>query len=113
MSLKWNKIDELHRPIYLEECDCCVYAREYYDGGYEVSESNQLVFNLKKPISYKGLPQWHYKEHSIKRFSAELGCLNFPSGAVVIPAPTSKPRNSPLFDSRIDDVVKSLNTIQI
>lgn len=108
MATKWNKIDELHRPYYLEEEDFCLYAREYSEGGYEASTSNQLVFNLKKPISYKGLPQWFYKEHAIERFASELGMLRFPDNAVIIPAPTSKPRKSPLFDSRIDDVAKSL-----
>lgn len=107
-ELKWRVIDELNKPYYLDDSDYCVYAREHVAGGYEASESNQMIFNYKKPISYKSTPQWFYKIHSIGRFASELSLLKFPKGSVLIPAPTSKPRTSTLFDSRIDDSLEKL-----
>lgn len=105
-DLKWRVIDKLNKPYYLDDTDYCVYAREHVDGGYEVSESNKMIFNYKKPISYKNTPQWYYKNHSIGLFASELNLLKFPKNSILIPAPTSKPRTSPLFDSRIDDTLE-------
>ena len=105
---KWRIIDELDRPYYLNDEDYCVYAREHVDGGYEASKSNQMIFNYKKPITYKNTTQWFYKLHSIGLFASELNLLRFPKNSILIPAPTSKPRTSALFDSRIDDSLSKL-----
>lgn len=107
-DFKWRKIENTDRPMYLSESDYCVYAREHTDGGYEASHSNQMLFNYKKPLVYKDMPQWKYKIHSINLFASELHYLKFPKDSVLIPAPTSKPRSSKLFDSRIDDSIRSL-----
>lgn len=107
-DFKWRKIENADRPMYLSESDYCVYAREHTDGGYEASHSNQMLFNYKKPLEYKGTGQWFYKIHSITLFATELSQLNFPNNSVLIPAPTSKPRSSVLFDSRIDDSINEL-----
>ncbi len=107
-SYKWRQIDDLNRPYFLNENDICIYAREHVDGGYEASESNQMLFNYKKSLDRKGMPDWHYKVHSIGLFAAELNELNFPANSVLIPAPTSNPRNSEHFDSRIEDSILKL-----
>lgn len=108
-EFKWREIDDLSRPFYLDASDYCVYAREHVNGGYDISESNQMLFNYKKPIFYKNQPQWYYKLHSIALFASELNVLSFPKQSVLIPAPTSKPRTSPLYDSRIEDSLNELS----
>lgn len=108
MILNGVIIDNSNRPFYISEDDICVYAREHYSGGYEKSESNQFLFNFKKPVKYKNQGQWYYKLHSIALFGSELNCLKFPRGSVLIPSPTSKPKNSNLYDSRIVDSIKEL-----
>lgn len=105
---RWRYIEKINRPKYLTDDDICVYAREHTDGGYEASHSNQMLFNYKKPLVCKDTGQWYYKIHSIALFATELSRLKFPTNSVLIPAPTSKPRSSVLFDSRIDDSINEL-----
>lgn len=105
---KWRLIDELNKPFYLDSNDKCVYAREHFSGGYELSESNQMLFNFKKPVSKKANYEWKFKIHSIVRFAAELNILNFPENAIIIPAPTSKRHDSPDYDDRINQAIEHL-----
>jgi len=107
-NYKWRQIDDLSRPYFLNEDDICIYAREHTNGGYEASESNQMLFNYKKPLDGKDKPGWYYKKHSVALFAAELSELNFPAGSVLVPAPTSNPRSSGNFDSRIEDTIIEL-----
>jgi hypothetical protein len=58
---------------YLEASDECFFLREYTPrGGYQASESNQLVLNLKKDLKYRGTPAWKYKGLAIERCASEL-----------------------------------------
>ena len=102
MTYKWNRIDP--SDYYnLREDDFIIYAREKTEGGYTASETNQLVFNLKKPKDANGQ---YWKKQAINEFINELSAVKFPEGGTLIPAPSSKRRNSEKFDDRIDQVVK-------
>ncbi len=105
---RWRKCDQLNIPHYLESSDTCIYAREHLEGGYEASDSNQLIFNYKKSLRYRKSKQWYWKIKAIDKFAEELWDLRFPENSVLIPAPTSNPRNHPENDSRIDETLIKL-----
>lgn len=70
-----TRIEELLRGEYhyLEPEDECWFLREYTAGmGYQHGETNNLIFNLKKPVDRKGLPDWKYKEQPFNRSRASL-----------------------------------------
>lgn len=108
----WRKCDEISKFTCLDEGDICIYARENRDGGYGKSLSNQLIFNLKKPITNKGQSDWHHKEKAVKLFAKELSDLKLPTNAVLIPDTTSKPKNHKEYDSRILDALYILKNIR-
>jgi len=125
-DFKWRYVDDLNRPCFIEESDICIYAREHHPGGYSISDSNQLIFNFKKPMRYRGSNHWHYKEEAIIKFSKEIGVLKLPEDAVLIPVPPSKPRGHSEYDDRIEkslmhlkrrfsdfNVLPILNTTQV
>ncbi len=48
--------------------DECLYLGEYTARkGYQFSDTNNLVFNLKKPMDRRGQPGWHYKRRDIEQ----------------------------------------------
>lgn len=78
----------------------------YVKGGFGMSEANQRVFNLKKPMERRGLPDWHYKQEAIAVFGHDLASFlaKMPlrqHEAVIVPMPTSKRRDDPLYDDRL------------
>ena len=100
-EFRWRYIDELTRPYFIDDEDKCVYAREHHPGGYEVSESNRLIFNYKKPVSRRGLYEYQYKIASIKQFAREISLLKFPPHTCLIPVPPSKVKDNPEHDDRL------------
>jgi hypothetical protein len=103
----WTRIDPLlHGFQYLSEQDVIYYHLEYSEGGYLKSQDNQWVFNYKKSIEHRHERQWYYKEEAIRKF-AEL-IIETPTGdnRILLAGATSKRRDSPLFDSRNDNVLK-------
>ena len=102
----WKKCDELNWPFYLASSDSCFYHEEFFEGKYNCSTGNQFVSNFKKDISKKGTPEWYHKQKAISDFADLLAHTKFPKGTGLIAAPTSKPRSSLIFDSRIDDVLQ-------
>lgn len=66
--MKLTKIDALLLPQHscLGKDDECFFFGEYTaKAGYHYSELNQLIFNFKKDMSKKGLPEWRYKVSAI------------------------------------------------
>ncbi len=71
-------------PVFLEASDDCYYARDYISsGGFESSETNQLISNFKKTIIAKGTTQWRYKQAAVQQFPTEL--LEMPSASSSVP----------------------------
>ena len=70
---KFQKIDDLTRPkhSWIETSDICFYLCEYVAGeGYQHSYINQQIFNLKKPMSDRYRPGWHYKTSAIRKIAS-------------------------------------------
>ena len=106
----WRKIERPEViPIRLQDADACYYAREYIShGGYSASEANNLIINLKKPPDKRDTPQWKWKVRAIEQFANELGQL-LPDDISVAAVPTSKRRDDPEYDSRLDDALNILH----
>jgi hypothetical protein len=64
-----TKIDDLILPDhwYLESEDECYFLGEYTAGkGFAHSTTNQRIFNLKKGMERRGLPDWIWKHRAIQ-----------------------------------------------
>jgi hypothetical protein len=110
-----TKIDELILPDHarLEPKDECYFIGEYTKGGgYQYSSTNQFVYNLKKSVTRRGLPDYHYKTDAIHRAARELRqSLNpeFIALATFVPIPPSKTVDDPLYDDRMTQVLGQLD----
>ncbi|MDR2049206.1 MAG: hypothetical protein LBP69_07100 [Treponema sp.] len=108
----WTRIDPLfHGFQYLTEQDVIYYHLEYSKGGYQKSPANQWVSNYKKGIEHRGEKQWHYKEEAIKNFAHLIIETPLGDNCILLAGPPSKRRDSPLFDSRNEDVLKIVNKV--
>ncbi len=100
----------LHNRYNLTLDDECYYFIEATDGGYNESQSNNLLHNFKKPIEYKNQAPWAYRNKAITNFASKLATIRSlkEDNLTIIPAPTSKKRASKEFNDRIDATVKKL-----
>lgn len=112
MGTMWKSLDLVEDPpvrLSQEDRANCFYARDYASRKkYDYSESNNLIANFKKDVSKRETNQWPHKIRAIQRFADELTHLfSELQGKVSIAAiPTSKRRDDPLYDSRLDDVLE-------
>ena len=113
------KVDDLIRcnHTYLSQGDECYFLGEYTAGSeYPFSTTNQLVWNLKKPMERCGLPEWHYKGEAILEAAAALRTALEPmgqqilSGMTFVPVPPSKAKADPLYDDRLVQVLKGIRS---
>ena len=107
-------VDKLTRTdhYHLDEDDRCLFIGEYTAGaGFGHSETNQLIFNLKKGIERRGERDWRYKREAIveagRAFKAVLreGALN---EWTFVPMPPSKARDDSQYDDRMLQVVRAI-----
>lgn len=113
MAEQWRKLDRRLEwdASALSANDICYYYYDHIEGGYSQSRANQLVFNLKKPLTRRGKGDWHYKIEAIRAFAENLASLmvrvqKSPLSISLIAMPTSKNRHSVDYDDRIVQVVK-------
>lgn len=113
MTEQWRKLDRRLEwdASALSTNDICYYYYDHTEGGYSQSRANQLVFNLKKPLTRRGKSDWHYKIEAIEAFAENLASLmvrvqKSPLSISLIAMPTSKNRQSDDYDDRIVQVVK-------
>ena len=73
-SIYWQKLDILlNGRWWLHRDDDCYFMRSYTVGcGYDHSETNRLIYNLKKKKDKQGTRQWYWKEQAVKLFAHEL-----------------------------------------
>ena len=110
MNYKLHKLDiQIHNRQHISRDDVCAYLLEKESEGYSASDANNLIYNFKKPVNRKGLPDWRYKDIAINTISEMVNNIAFPN-CIIVPAPTSNPRYSANWDSRIDQVVDSIVT---
>jgi predicted amidophosphoribosyltransferase len=102
-------IDEVSLPdhSYLSDKDKCYYFMLYYSKqGFDYSDENSLIFNLKKPMKLKDKPHFHYKESAIKKIAkiVESGFINAIGNideCTIIPIPPSKTKDHEHYDDRV------------
>jgi predicted amidophosphoribosyltransferase len=111
---KLIQIDQLtiNDHSYIESTDSCIYFGEYTAReGFAFSNSNQLIFNLKKCVSRRGTAEYQYKNSAITTVSNDLSrCLNSDSleNVTFIPIPPSKAKTDPLYDNRLTLILEAL-----
>jgi len=105
------KIDEslIDEYLSLEKSDLCFFLGEYAARqGYQFSEMNQLVYNLKKPLSVIDQPHWSYKEKSINQIAdliISLKAWQKLKDCLWIPIPPSKVTSHKEYDNRLTKVL--------
>lgn len=112
MTDLWRRVDKLSQggASKLSSGDHCYFLMDRVAGGWDKSEANRLIANLKKPVSRKGLPDWHYKNDAIEEFARDLAellnalGLRGNSGVFLVPIPPSKAPSDPAYDDRIIQV---------
>lgn len=105
--LKWDGTGRDRRFIDPEE-HRIFFLRQYISGGgYEKSETNQLILNLKKSPNAPDR-QLYYKNKAIDKFASELQRLigKTKQRVAVTWIPTSKAKNDPEYDNRLSKVVR-------
>jgi len=114
LPIRLQKIDEHTRPdhSYLDEGDECYYLLEYASRqGFDHSSSNDLIINLKKPVSRRGLLEYRYKEQAIRQACEKLRTVlsqEFIAQATWVPIPCSKTTDDPLYDDQVLQVLRCL-----
>lgn len=110
MASKLHRLDlKLHPRPHLDHTDRCFYFLEKEAEGYTKSQANNLIYNFKKPVDRRGMPEWRYKEQAIGIFIRMLCGVEYRGECItIVPAPTSKPRGHAEWDDRIDQVVNGL-----
>jgi predicted amidophosphoribosyltransferase len=109
-----TRVDELileqHGSLTVD--DECYFLREYTrGGGFQASETNQLIANLKKSVERRDQRDYRYKEQAIEVAGRELRASlreNWLRTATLVPIPPSANRDDPLYDDRIIRVIRAL-----
>lgn len=105
-----TRVDALARGDhwYLDEGDECYFLGEYTARAGFSTATNDLIINLKKPVSRKGRPEYKWKgvaiDRSVLMFRANLDPDKL-VGYVAVPAPPSKRPDHPEYDDRMLQVV--------
>jgi len=112
--LRATKIDEINRKdhYYIVEEDQCFFIGEYTSRkGFQHSQTNQLVLNLKKGMDRRGRPEWRYKQEAIEKAGRTLGAVlsqNALDNFTFVPVPPSKAKSDSLYDDRMVQVVRHI-----
>lgn len=98
----------------LDADDACWYIGEYTaNGGFQASETNQSIFNLKKkPTVPASQLQWKIRaiEEWGDRLARHLNLHEAARAVTFVPAPCSKPANHREYDDRMLRVLQRLAT---
>ena len=110
----FSRIDDLTRPdhYYLTEADECYFLGEYTAGaGFSYSSTNDVIFNFKKEMDRRGLPEWPYKGRAIKQaagaFRVGLRPMAFKM-LTFVPIPPSRACSDPLYDDRLINMLRAI-----
>jgi hypothetical protein len=106
--MEWDGTGRRTRPFIDPSTHAVFYYRQYIaGGGYQKSESNQLITNLKKRITAPE-SELYYKEKAIDKFVDELvGLLKSDTQTPTCMTwiPPSKVKGDPEYDDRMEQVV--------
>ena len=118
MSIRLSKVDDLTRPdhFFLEPEDRCFYLGEYTARkGFQFSDTNNLINNLKKPMDRKGKPEWSYKTQAIEkagrllREGIDAVNPNWLAKATLVPVPPSKVKGDSEYDDRLMGILRRMS----
>ncbi len=112
MPPRLTRVDELileeHGSLTVE--DECYFLREYTRGvGYQASDTNQLITNLKKSTERRGQRDYRYKQQAVEIAGRELRSALNPEWlktTTLVPIPPSSSRDDPHYDDRITQVIQ-------
>jgi hypothetical protein len=95
---------------FLTKNDDCYYFVEYTSKqGFNFSEGNNLISNLKKKVTYKGQAPWRYKQDAIQKVARLIKAQIFDkvniSNVTMVPVPPSKSKDHELYDDRMLQVL--------
>jgi hypothetical protein len=83
------------------------YYTPYYAGrGYSSSGGTSDIQNFKKPVDRRNKWEWRYREEAVNKFAEILLKFDYPPNSLLVPAPTSQPRQSEDWNDRIDTALK-------
>ena len=77
-------------------------------GGYNASEANQLIWNIKKPNPRPGSAEFHHKKRSVQKFADDLGvvveyyCSRSEKPVGLVSVPPSKLKTDPGYNDSLD-----------
>lgn len=117
--IRLQRIDESILPEHscLETTDYCYFLGEYASGrGFNHSEMNQIINNLKKPINRKHLPEWHFKEQAIQKIAFWLMSTNSwekLKSCTWVPMPPSKIKSHSEYDDCILRILKRAKQFEL
>lgn len=113
MSFRLIQIDATLRRehFHLRDDDECYCLGEYAPrAGFGAGPVNNLIANLKKPVSKRCLPEYRHKEEAIRQ-AAQLVRSAFQRSQLAqctfVPIPPSKMPGDPLFDDRLTRVLQT------
>jgi hypothetical protein len=113
-SAKPRLITDIERGdhFHLEADDRCLFFGEYTArAGFEFGETNQIISNLQKPVSRRGMADYRYKGVAITKIAAAIAAASPKARAgqvVIIPAPPSKPRGHAEYDDRLERLARAI-----
>ncbi|MEP1521999.1 hypothetical protein [Ascidiaceihabitans sp.] len=109
--IRLTRIDETHRDSHTRLCadDHCLFLYEKTSGrDYTFSKSNNLISNLKKPVT-SNANVLSYKRNAISKCAADLRASLRPEWlriATLVPIPPSKAPSDPAYDNRMEQVCR-------
>lgn len=115
MTYLWQRIDHRFdsrtRP-FLEVEDECYYGCDYTSkGGFDASDCNNRIDNLKKHRKYENDAPWKYKSLAAGELAQELAQL-LPTDATITFIPCSKCTSDPEHDPRWELVWNALQSLR-
>lgn len=92
---------------------CYFYGEYTARKGFSHSDTNQLICNLKKPVSKKGQPDYLYKQQAISKVAYLMNATLRANiqDATFIPVPPSKHNNHPDYDDRLIQVLHGFRNL--
>lgn len=108
-EFRFTLIDEssFHQHPYLKKDDKCYCWGTYTPRvGFNYSQMNQLIANLKKGIDRKRCRDYPYKEEAIKTIAHWVAALIPMEKFTFVPIPPSHCKSDPLYDDRMVLILK-------
>lgn len=114
---EWRWFDKLSHDCgsLLTSDDKCLFYMDRNHGGYDRSEANQKISNLKMPVNVENKNRLYYKNRAICMFAGDLmNLMNKFSDyedILLVPIPPSACKQDPEYDDRLVRVCSITNEV--